>query len=108
MRMLLALLIFMVGFSGYSAAAHAFSMNIDTPAKLSKKVDDTVNSADHDKVKSEKTCDCCTHCCGSHVLMSNDSSLGLTAQLSSLIIAPGNTNTGNYIFSFYTPPKSFV
>ena len=80
MRVLLILLIFAIGFSGFSAAAHAFDSKEcheaasvetqdntsphDCPEHAAAKQD---QSADNNGKKDKDLCLSCDHCCVSHV-----------------------------------------
>lgn len=79
MRVLLILLIFAIGFSGFSAAAHAFdskkcheAMSVETQDKASTHdcpehaAAKQGQSADKDSKKDKDLCLSCDHCCVSH------------------------------------------
>lgn len=122
MRVILMLLIFAIGFSGYSAAAHAFGPDSCDPAMMTKLVDsgmdmsdcpghqadqDQQKNADQDKFANGKCMDC-THCCGSHAMNLPDYSMNFQPQATILNFPPPTGIDGDYLMSLLRPPKSLV
>lgn len=123
MRVLLMLLIFAIGFSGYSAAAHAFapdSCNSTIKAELAGQgadmadcadlQDDQDRQADSGQGKnSDKICLDCTHCCASHAMNLPNYDFGLPKPESSRL-SPSleAVNNSDFIASMLRPPKSLV
>lgn len=122
MRVFLMLLIFAIGFSGYSAAAHAFGPDSCNSAATEKMADqgmdmsdcpghqaDQDKKADADQSKSSKTkCMDCTHCCTSHAISLPDYSMNFQPQTTVLNLPPTSGIDGDYLMSLLRPPKSFV
>ena len=96
------LLIFAIGFSGYSAAAHSFGPDSCDPAMMTKVVDDGMDMSDcpghqadqdqqkdSDQSKSSKAkCMDCTHCCTSHAMNILDYSMNFQPQATILNLPP--------------------
>lgn len=123
MRMFLMLLIFAIGFSGYSAAAHAFGPDSCDPAAMEKMMDQGTDvsdcpehQADQDKQKDSDTsktskakCIDCTHCCTSHAINFTDYSINFLLPLSSLLSPrPIHGHVDEVFFYLLRPPKSLV
>lgn len=128
MRVLLMLLIFAIGFSGYSAAAHAFGHESCDPAMMMQMADDSAEhegmdmsdcpgheadqdqqkDADADKSSSKGKCMDCTHCCTSHAVSISEYSVGFLPPSSVLNPPPLNLSAGDFLFSLLRPPKSLV
>ena len=123
MRVFLMLLIFAIGFSGYSAAAHAFgsdSCHSAMKAELAKfDMDvsecsgyqaDQDQQKDADQNKSSKAqCMGCAHCCASHAMGLSNYDLGLP-QLRASGLSPflEASHNSDFIASMLRPPKSLV
>jgi len=122
MRVFLILLIFAIGFSGYSAAAHAFGKDSCNPAAMSKMVDEGMDmsdcpghQADQDQTKdtdagktAQEKCMDCTHCCASHAMNLPDYSMSFQPQTTVLNLPPTTGIDGDYLLSLLRPPKSLV
>lgn len=122
MRVFLMLLIFAIGFSGYSAAAHAFGPDSCNPAAMEKMADqgmdmsdcpghqtDQDEQTDTDQSKSSKTkCMDCTHCCTSHAISLSNYSINFPPLAAVLNPQPLDLRVGDYFFSLLRPPKSLV
>lgn len=126
MRVFLILIIFAIGFSGYSAAAHAFGPDSCDPAMkaemsasgMDQGMDmsdcpghqaDQDKKTDADQSKSSKTkCMDCTHCCASHAMNLPDYSMSFQPQTTVLNLPPTTGIDGDYLMSLLRPPKSFV
>ncbi len=126
MRVFLMLLIFAIGFSGYSAAAHAFGPDSCDPAM---KAETTNTDMDHgmdmadcpghqaeqnkqidaDHSKSAKTkCMDCTHCCTSHAINLPNYSVNFPPLAAVLSPQPMHGYVDEFFFSLLRPPKSPV
>lgn len=127
MRVFLMLLIFAIGFSGYSAAAHAFGHESCDPAMMMQMTDDAAHEgmdmsdcpghqadqdqqkdASADKSTSKDKCMDCTNCCTSHAVSLSDYSVGFSPPSSVLNPSPLNLSAGDFIYSLKRPPKSLV
>ena len=122
MRVFLMLLIFAIGFSGYSAAAHAFGPDSCDPAMKAEMADSGMDmsdcpghQADQDKQKDTDTsktskakCMDCTHCCASHAMNLPEYSMNFQAQATVLNLPPTTGIDGDYLMSLLRPPKSLV
>lgn len=123
MRVFLMLLIFAIGFSGYSAAAHAFGSDSCNPAAMEKMADqgmdmsdcpghqaDQDEQTDTDQGKSSKTkCMDCTHCCTSHAISLSNYDFDLPEpEISRLSPTLEAIHNSDFIASMLRPPKSFV
>ena len=119
MRVFLMLMIFAIGFSGYSAAAHAYGDMGCQPNSKAEVVDqvmdmgdclghqeegDTQNNTDKTSSKSMD----CTHCCASHAINLSYYSMNIHALAAVLNPPPQTENDGDYLFSLLRPPKFFV
>lgn len=122
------LLIFAIGFSGYSAAAHAFGHQSCDPAMMEQMADDSVEhegmdmsdcsghhadqdqqkDADTDKTASKGKCMDCTHCCTSHAMSLSDYGVALIPQASVFAPTSVDQRVGDFLYSLKRPPKSFV
>lgn len=118
MRILLMILVFAIGFSGFPAAAYAFSKDSCDSAILSQLADtnhegcsdhhqDQKEKASHDKAEKSKCLDC-AHCCTSHAF--NASSYSLKFHLEARKVFPilKDRPIGDYHFSLLRPPKALV
>ncbi|MBN8521632.1 MAG: hypothetical protein J0L77_07040 [Alphaproteobacteria bacterium] len=122
MKVLTLLLVFAIGFGGYSAAAHAFGADSCNPVALEKMADmgmdmadcpghqaDQDQQKDSDQSKSSKAkCMNCTHCCTSHVMSAVDYGVSFIAQASVLTPTFVNFHVGDFLYSLKRPPKSLV
>lgn len=129
MRIFLILLIFAIGFSGYSAAAHAFSHLSCDPDIMIQIEDASAGHANMDmsdcpehqadqnhkkdagieKVASKDKCIDCTKCCASQVMSLHDFKGFFLPQ--SIILEPtsvGLLRVGDFLYSLKRPPKSLV
>lgn len=123
MRIFIMLLIFAIGFSGYSAASHAFAPDSCNPTMKAEITDQGVDVADcvghqddqgkqtnpdQDK-NSDKICLDCTHCCASHSMSLSNYDFDLpepeASHLSPSLEASPNSD---YIASMLRPPRSLV
>lgn len=122
MRVFLMLLIFAIGFSGYSAASHAFGPDSCNPAAMKKMADqgmdmsdcpghqtDQDEQTDTDQSKSSKTkCMDCTHCCTSHAISIPNYSVNFPPLAAVLNPQPMHGYVDEFFFSLLRPPKSLV
>jgi hypothetical protein len=122
MRMFLMLLIFAIGFSGYSAAAHAFGPDSCDPAMMSQMADDGMDMSDcpghqagQDKQKDADTsktskakCMDCTHCCASHAISLSNYSVNFPPLAAVLNPQPMHGYVDDVFSSLLRPPKSLV
>ena len=128
MRVFLMIMIFAIGFSGYSATAHAFGheycdqammVQVDDHTGVHGNIDmsdcpghqadqDQQKDADTDKADSKGKCMDCNDCCTSHAASLSDYSVGFSQPLSVLNPLPLNLSAGDFLFSLLRPPKSLV
>lgn len=122
MKVLTLLLVFLIGFSGYSAAAHAFGADSCNPVALEKMADmgmdmadcpghqaDQDQQKDSDQGKSSKAkCMDCTHCCASHAISLPNYSMNFQPTSAVLNLPPTAGIDGDYLMSLLRPPKSLV
>jgi hypothetical protein len=128
MRVFLMFLIFAIGFSGYSAAAHAFGHESCDPAMMMQMADNTVEhegmdmsdcpghqadqdqqkNVDTDKTASKGKCMDCTHCCTSHAINLSDYSVKISSLEAALNTQPIHGHVDEVFFSLLRPPKSLV
>lgn len=126
MRVFLMLLIFAIGFSGYSAAAHAFGPDSCNPTMKAEMADSNMDQGmdmsdcpghqadqdkqtDNDQSKSSKAkCMDCTHCCASHAMNLPEYSMNFQPQATVLNLPPTTGIDGDYLMSLLRPPKSLV
>ncbi len=120
MRVFLALLIFVIGFSGFSTASHAFDnggCNGAMQSEMSKDMDmsdcpdhqkksDVKKDADNTAKKS--ACLDCVHCCASHAVNLANSSVKYMAVEATLAPAPSQILKSNFLFSLLRPPRNLV
>jgi len=122
MRVFFMLLIFAIGFSGYSAAAHAFMQGDCDPVSMSKMADNGMDMSDcpghsgnkdvKKDVEPSKTskakCLDCTHCCMNHAaLQKNEAMVFLTisnVSVSSFEVGQARDN----LLSLLRPPRTLV
>src|SRR6218665_2000435 len=115
MRMFIVLMIFLINFSGYSAAAHAFS-DVFCDSKSGKQVERTMHCPDHQSTNNQddtsnditgKTqCPDCTHCCSGHVFnVSLPTPAAHVALLPVTYTVATDRIAGDYLFSLLRPPK---
>ena len=120
MRIFLMVLIFAIGFSGYSAAAHAFSMDSCGKAALEKSIDQDKNCADHQGHqaaspqddhghKSGKTvCLDCHHCCAAPMAGIPAISMNFPPPVKAQHVLPSFGYSDDLAFSFLRPPRTLV
>lgn len=123
MRVFLMLIIFAIGFSGYSAAAHAFGPDSCTSTMKAEMADQGIDmagcashQADQDKQSdadqnknSGKMCLDCTHCCASHSMNLSNYDFGLPEpEASRLSPSPEASHNSDFIASMLRPPRSLV
>lgn len=114
------LLIFAIGFSGYSAAAHAFMQGDCAPTSMSKAMDqgmdmsdcpghkggtDTKEDAESGKTSKAKCLDC-THCCITHVTLHQNYTITFppVANIHSPSLERGEARDS--LFSQLRPPRT--
>lgn len=109
------LLIFAIGFSGYSAAAHAFgpdSCNTAMKAEMADQGVDVADCADHQdsqEKNSDKICLDCTHCCASHAISLSNYNFALPEpDASGLSYSLEASHNSDFIASMLRPPRSLV
>lgn len=125
MRVMLFALILSFMFSGFSAAAHAFTNDSCDPAAISKSVDfgndecfghqpepdqskdSPSNDVNKDNAAKSKCLDC-VHCCSGHVFNTTDYSINIAIEDNKLFPIYGEIAIGEHHFSLLRPPKSFV
>jgi hypothetical protein len=126
MRVFLMLLIFAIGFSGYSAAAHAFGPDSCDPAMKAEMTNagmdhgldmsdcpghqadqDKQTDADQSKSSKEKCMDC-THCCTSHAVNLSDYSVNFLQPTAVLHPSLVHGYVDGLLTSLLRPPKSLV
>lgn len=115
MRVLFMLLIFAIGFSGYTAAAHAYgsdcsgmSQTQDSATKMVVCPDSQDNAGDQtDKSQVPNSMDC-HHCCCSQLGFQSDFSMNIETGNSVLSPTPYQVPADSHISSLLRPPKSFV
>ena len=117
MRVLVILLIFAIGFSGFSAAAHAFdSQKCAQGVSLEKNMssmddchDGAANKDDNSGTKDGKhLCLTCGHCCVSHVAMPAMGLMMSDTVVSLSYTAVDTSLDGDILSGFERPPKSLV
>lgn len=123
MRAFLAILIFMIAFSSYSAAAHAFGPDSCNPATMKAEManqgmdmsDCLGHQANQDQQKdtdqgkaAEGKCMDCIHCCTSHAISLPDYSINLPPLAAVLNPQLIHGHVGKVFFSLLRPPKSLV
>lgn len=119
MRVLLMIVMFAIGFSGYSAAAHAARTGSCDPAATSKAGGGGASAglASHgDHAKEQETgksaaggdCVDCGHCCASHAFGLAAHAVNFHRQETALAAPPVEKRTGDYLSSLLRPPKSLV
>lgn len=124
MRVVLMMLIFAIGFSGYAAAAHSAGGEPCNPAAMEMSsghdakagmpdcpghADDAVQTDSADSSKSGKSiCLDCHHCCTAHATAVISYSLAVPADASSLDMPPSDAHKVGRLFSLLRPPKSLV
>lgn len=117
MRIFLAILVFAISFSGYSAAAHAFSDELcasEAQAEMTLNADcadhhggaDSQQDTENSDTKS--VCVDCLHCCASHGASLQPVSIRFNPVPMTLSAALTPTLTGDYLFSLLRPPKNLV
>jgi hypothetical protein len=120
MRVLVLLLVFAIGFGGYSTAAHAAAQQGCGSLVVSKSLDSgnddcsdyqssRQNKDAHKKAADDSgVCLDCLHCCTSHVMNTGYYSLTLPLQIGSLFPVFRGMPIGAHQFSFLRPPQSIV
>lgn len=114
MRILILTLILAIGFSGYSAAAHAFAMESCGSAAIEKTDcadhhDNQISDHGSDQHQSDKgVCLDCHHCCSSHAAGLPDYSVDYPPQARLHHPAPADVYSDHFAFSLLRPPKSLV
>lgn len=118
MRVFLMLLIFAIGFGGYSAAAHAFAdvscnsvtMSHDTAGMTDcpEGQAETSKADNSNGTASKGACLDCTHCCASHALGLSAYSHSFPPQASILNPLTEAVHHSDLLFSLLRPPKKTV
>jgi hypothetical protein len=117
MRVFLLLLIFAIGFSGYSTASHAFgedSCASATQSEMASNTDCATHTGNADAKKDTKNSDeksvCldCIHCCASHVANLANWSVSFSPVTAGHSSALSPVLKDNYLFSLLRPPKTII
>lgn len=123
MRLFVMLLIFAIGFSGYSAAAHAFMKESCNPVVMAQAASVEVDmlcpghsaveqnqqeDTDQSDQASKGECMDCTHCCTSPVLGLSIQSNSFSSQATVLNPLTEAVHHSDFLFSLLRPPKSLV
>ena len=122
MRVFFMLLIFAIGFSGYSAAAHAFSQDDCAPTSVSEAKDQQTDMSDcpghkggkniKSDTESGKTskakCLDCSHCCMAHVTLNQNYTVPLPPLTGILSPSHESGKARESLFSQLRPPRHFV
>ena len=115
MRILILTLILAIGFSGYSAAAHAFAMETCGSAAIEKTTDcaghheDQTSDHGSDQHSSGKgACLDCHHCCTSYAVGLPDYSVSYLPQAKLHHPMPAQDYSDYFAFSLLRPPKTLV
>lgn len=116
MRVLIVLLMFAIGFSGFSTTAHAFS-DVLCDSGISQQMDSDSECADHQmapdvkkdtggELAAKDKCIDCMHCCSGHVYSLTVSVLPMQA-IFVPVTYPVLTDriAGDYAFSLLRPPQ---
>lgn len=127
MRVLVLLLIFAIGFSGYSAAVHAYDhknchLTAATPIADDAAPEDMIVSecsghqvdsdlqidVTSDQTTSKSKCMDCSHCCASHAVRPTDYEVVFELQSSVLTPLSADQGIGEVVCSPKRPPKFLV
>ena len=122
MRVFFMLLIFAIGFSGYSAAAHAFMQGDCDPISMSKMTEKGMDMSDCPGHKSDKEakkdiapsktskakCLDCTHCCMSHATFHQNYTISFPPIASILSPSVEDGEARDNLFSLLRPPRTLV
>ena len=122
MRLFFMLLIFAIGFSGYSAAAHAFAQGDCAPISISKAIDQGMDMSDcpghksgEDIKKDTETgktskvkCLDCTHCCMTHVTLHQNYTINFPPVASIHRPSLESGEARDNLFSQLRPPRTLV
>lgn len=115
MRVLLLILMFAIGFSGFSAAAPAFAASIEH-AHIEKSVAgaDVLDQAempvqDSGHHSSKSPCLDCVHCCSAHFTFSQPNT-AIAFDLQNVVLAAfvDSRNDSGYRLSLLRPPQSLI
>lgn len=115
MRTLIMIIILAIAFSGYSAAAHAFSMESCDPVAIEQ----PVHCADHQDSKSSdhsadthksatNACLDCHHCCASHAVGLSDYSVIHPPQAERHVATLADGYSDYFSFSLLRPPRTLI
>lgn len=109
MRIVLFLMILSLGFSGFSAASHAFS-DMKAAADISSTMEDCPDHAQKsdDHEHSKGLCLDCHHCCASHAVTIPSFTLSFADRDDVLNPLPADDHAGRQPASLLRPPKSLV
>lgn len=113
MRILLLLIIFALGFGGYSAAAHAFG-NAECQSSVMDKASDCLGHkaiADASQDQNDSAgdhCIDCGHCCPSHAI--HDHYYSGSLSVLSMTVKPllADTYQDSFLLSLLRPPRNLV
>lgn len=115
MRFIVLLLIFAIGFSGFSAAAHAFdSAECNPVVSFAKDAsspaggDDLADAGKETSKDSGHLCFACSHCCMTHVVLPH-APFKMTAIVTDVSFPMVDAHLPDSLLSgFKRPPKSLV
>jgi hypothetical protein len=109
------LLIFAIGYSGFTAAAHAFgpissekAQAVSMASCVDCQTENTDNGDNDDNGKASNGCMSCHHCCGSQLGFHPDFSINIEITAGVLSPLPDQVPTDSHISTLLRPPKTLV